>query len=106
MTPTILQMLVNRLTSLSTPPLRWTSANLLLFDFRLGVPIQDSYAFDGAAIPYTSSALASASSLELLQVESWTGTGSIEGLPAGQYFNNTYKALRMITDGNSFFYSK
>ena len=70
------------------------------------MPVQDSYAFDGAIIPYTSSALASTSSPELLQVESWTGTGSIEGLPAGQYFNNTYKALRMITDGSIFFYSK
>ena len=72
----------------------------------LGVPALSSYAFDGTVIPYTAAALSSAAPSELLQVESWTGTGSIEGLPAGQYYNNTYKALRLMSDGNDLFYSK
>jgi hypothetical protein len=71
----------------------------------LGVTAQDSYAFDGTAIPYTAAALGSNTYNELLQVEGWTGSGGVELVPAGEYFNNTYKALRLITDGNNFYYS-
>ncbi len=72
----------------------------------LGVPALASYQFDGAPIPYTASALGTTPQTELLNVEFWNGGGDPEGLPAGLYYNNTYKALRVISDGNSFFYSK
>lgn len=71
----------------------------------LGVPYQDSFAFDGTPIPYTEAALLSSSSRELVQVESWTGLGSLEGITEGLYYNNTYKSLRLISDGNNLFYS-
>lgn len=71
----------------------------------LGVTAQSSFAFDGTVIPYTAAALSSNTYNELLQVEGWTGTGGVELVPAGEYFNNTYKAMRFIGDGNSFYYS-
>ena len=72
----------------------------------LGVPAQASYAFDGAAIPYTAAALGGPSKAELVGVEFWNSLGDPEGLPAGLYYNNTYKTLRLMSDGNSFYYSK
>lgn len=71
----------------------------------LGVPDQDSHAFDGTPIPYTEAELSRSSSHELVQVESWTGLGSLEGITKGLYYNNTYKSLRLISDGNNLFYS-
>lgn len=72
----------------------------------MGISAQSSYALDGSPVPYTSAALGTSSKAELHNVEFWNGIGDPEGLPAGLYFNNTYKALRLIADGNSFFYSK
>ena len=72
----------------------------------LGVPVQASYAFDGAPIAYTSAALATSPKTELVNVEYWNSLSSPELLPAGEYYNNTYKALRLMSDGNSFYYSK
>lgn len=69
----------------------------------LGVPILDSYQFDGSPVPYTSSALTGSAKTELLTVEFWNGgAGTPEAVPAGEYYNNTYKALRAISDSSEF----
>jgi N-acetylglucosamine-6-sulfatase len=72
----------------------------------LDVPILNSYQFDGDVFPYTSSALGQTAKTELLTVEFWNGgPGSPEGVPDGEYYNNTYKALRVISDGSEFAHS-
>ena len=71
----------------------------------LGVPTEDGHAFDGSPIPYTADAISNAQPSELLQVESWTGSGGYQLLPGKLYYNNTYKSLRFITGGNNLFYS-
>ena len=72
----------------------------------LGVPEQDSFAFDGSPISYTSDALNTSPAVELVNVEFWNSLSNPELLPAGSYYNNTYKALRLMSDGHSFYYSK
>ena len=70
----------------------------------LGVPTRDD--FDGAPISYTADTLSNSSKHELVNVEFWTGTHHQPiGFKAGSYYNNTYKALRIISGNESFYYS-
>lgn len=71
----------------------------------LGIPLRDE--FDGAPIPYTSSDLGVVDKTELVNVEFWnSGSATPQMLTTGTYYNNTYKALRLLSDEYSFFYSK
>ena len=70
----------------------------------LDVPLRDD--FDGAPIAYSKTALQNSNKSELVNVEFWDAKGHHPlGLKANTYYNNTYKALRLKTDGESFFYS-
>lgn len=70
----------------------------------LGVPSRDD--FDGAPIAYTKDQLTATKKHEIVQVEFW---GSDSHSPLGAvmrpYFNNTYKALRMISEDYNLYYS-
>lgn len=69
----------------------------------LGVPILDSYQFDGSPVPYTSSEVSASARTELLTVEFWNGKGeSPQAVPGGLYYQNTYKALRAISDSSKY----
>jgi len=69
----------------------------------LGVPLQDD--FDGAPIAYTAEELRGSNKSELVNVEFWNAVATPIGVAAHEYYNNTYKALRLMSDDNSFFYS-
>lgn len=70
----------------------------------LGVPNRDD--FDGAPVAYTQDEISGSTKSELVNVEFWTGAGHIPiGFKAGSYYNNTYKALRLISGNESFYYS-
>jgi hypothetical protein len=70
----------------------------------LGVPLQDD--FDGAPIAYTQDELSSSNKSELVNVEFWnSGHSTPIGFKKEEYYNNTYKALRLMNDDQSFFYS-
>jgi hypothetical protein len=64
----------------------------------LGVPLRDE--FDGAPIAYTAQDLGIVNKTELVNVEFWN-SGS-----TGPEHNNTYKALRLISEEYSFLYTK
>lgn len=76
----------------------------------LGIPLRDE--FDGAPIAYTAEKVANTSKHELVNVEFWNSDYSQLGMAHTQvsiaykaYQNNTYKALRLISDEYSFLYS-
>jgi hypothetical protein len=69
--------------------------------------VSGDYQFDGSPVAYTSDELGdTAAQTELLTVEFWNSPAGVQEVPAGSYYNNSYKALRTISDGNSFYYSK
>lgn len=69
--------------------------------------------FDGAPIAYTDTELATSMKSELVNVEFWNAAQTPIGVKHHEYYNNTYKALRLMTSNNqangaageSFFYS-
>lgn len=65
----------------------------------LGLPLQNE--FDGAPIDYTSGGGQS----EFVNVEFWDSSITPQGMSGVQYYNNTYKALRWISEDNSFLYN-
>lgn len=69
----------------------------------LGVPLQGD--FDGAPIAYTEAELAGSNKSELVNVEFWNAGQTPIGVGNGEYYNNTYKALRLMSNNESFFYS-
>lgn len=69
----------------------------------LGVPLRDD--FDGAPMAYTQDALSNSIKNEIVQVEFWGGGIGPLGLNAKTYYNNTYKALRMLSDDYNLYYS-
>ena len=70
----------------------------------LGLPLRDE--FDGAPIAYTSDTLGSQDKTELVNVEFWnSGNQAPEAATPGSYYNNTYKALRLISDEYTFLYT-
>ena len=71
----------------------------------LGVPEQSRYEFDGAPIAYTAADIGSSTKTEQVTVEFWNSNQHPQGMEEGLYFNNTYKALRLISDDNSLYYS-
>ena len=69
----------------------------------LGLPLRDE--FDGAPIGYTADEVGSATKHELVNVEFWNSADAMAGLPPKDYYNNTYKALRLLSDEYSFLYT-
>ena len=70
----------------------------------LGVPLQDD--FDGAPIAYTSEELSSSNKSEMVNVEFWnSGSFTPIGFAQNLYYNNTYKALRLMSGNYSLYYS-
>lgn len=69
----------------------------------LGLPLQSE--FDGAPIAYTKEDLVSSTKHELVNVEFWSAGATPVGMHDGAYYNNTYKALRLISDDYSFLYT-
>ena len=70
----------------------------------LGLPLRSE--FDGGPIAYKSSDLGVTDKTELVNVEFWnSGVTAPEGLTPGSYYNNTYKALRLLSDEYSFLYT-
>ena len=70
----------------------------------LDVPLQHD--FDGAPIAYTQGDLSSSNKHELVNVEFWNSVGHTPiGFPRHQYYNNTYKALRLMSGDYSFLYT-
>ena len=70
----------------------------------LGLDLRDD--FDGSPIPYTSADLGVRTRNEMVNVEFWNaGTFTPIGFKHNSYYNNTYKALRMVTAEHSLFYS-
>ena len=70
----------------------------------MGLPLRDE--FDGAPIAYTQDTLSNSTKHELVNVEFWNADGHTPiGLQAGAYYNNTYKALRLMSGNESLFYS-
>ncbi len=69
----------------------------------LGLPLRDE--FDGQPIAYKSNDLAASDKTELVNVEFWNSEQRQPSVP-GSYANNTYKALRLISDEYTFLYTK
>ena len=73
----------------------------------LGVPLRPD--FDGAAVAYTSDAIKARSKTthEHVSVEFWDAgkPDGYRGSKANLYYDNTYKALRLVNFDNSFYYS-
>ena len=70
----------------------------------LGLPMRDD--FDGAPIAHTEESLLSSTKNELVNVEFWDAGGNTPiGLKAKDYYDNTYKALRLMSANESFYYS-
>ena len=70
----------------------------------LGVKARND--FDGASIAYTQQALMTSNKHELVNVEFWNSDGFHPvGFSKGSYYNNTYKALRLMDGNYSLFYS-
>ncbi|KAK5173343.1 uncharacterized protein LTR77_002024 [Saxophila tyrrhenica] len=69
----------------------------------LGVPLQDD--FDGQPIAYTEEQLSGSTKSEHVNVEFWNAGNTPIGLAKHDYYNNTYKALRLMSDEQSFYYS-
>lgn len=71
----------------------------------MDVPLRDE--FDGAPIAYTADAMMTSNKQELVNVEFWSSAGFTPiGVAKHSYYNNTYKALRLVSDDYSLFYSK
>jgi N-acetylglucosamine-6-sulfatase len=71
----------------------------------LGIPLRDE--FDGAPIAYKAKELGASDKTELVNVEFWnSGDKTPQAATPGSYSNNTYKALRLISDEYSFLYTK
>ena len=71
-----------------------------------GIDMRDN--FDGAPIHYTEDELKNPNDKhELVNVEFWNGAiGDVPvGMKPGLYGNNTYKALRLVSDNHSFLYT-
>lgn len=70
----------------------------------LGLPLRDD--FDGSPMPYTKETLSNTKKNEIVQVELW-GSKSHEPTGFGDrpFYNNTYKALRMLSNNYNFYYS-
>lgn len=69
----------------------------------LGLPLRDE--FDGAPIAHTEDALSSSNKSELINVEFWDFNFKPMALHKDSYYNNTYKALRLMSGNESLFYS-
>ena len=69
----------------------------------LGVDTRDN--FDGEPITYTQESMSGSTKNEMVNVEFWTSTGAPAGLSNSNYYNNTYKALRLLSGNESFYYS-
>lgn len=69
----------------------------------LGIDLRAN--FDGEPITYTQDTMAASNKSEMVNVEFWTSNGAPIGLNHGNYYNNTYKALRMLTGNESLYYS-
>lgn len=72
----------------------------------LGVPLRSD--FDGAPIAYTDIELAHSNKQELVNIEFWNMGDQVPSAYRhnGQYYNNTYKALRLMdNNSSSLFYS-
>ena len=69
----------------------------------LGVPLRPE--FDGAPIAYTNEELGTVDKHELVNVEFWNSGSHPVGVVNQKYYNNTYKALRLISDDYSFLYT-
>ena len=62
--------------------------------------------FDGAPIDYTQDELRNPNDKqELVNVEFWDGGDIPVGVSPGLYGNNTYKALRLVSEDYSFLYT-
>lgn len=70
----------------------------------LGVPARTE--FDGAPIAYSQQEILTSTKNELVSVEFWNGGAHTPiGFKHGSYYNNTYKALRLMSDDYSLYYS-
>jgi arylsulfatase A-like enzyme len=69
----------------------------------LGLPLRKD--FDGQPIAYTASDLSSSTKNEYVNVEFWNAKEDQEDTRQDNYYNNTYKSLRLQTAGESFYYS-
>lgn len=69
----------------------------------LGVDTRDN--FDGEPITYTEKTMSGSTKSEMVNVEFWTSGGAPAGLSHSNYYNNTYKALRLLSGNESFYYS-
>ena len=70
----------------------------------LRLPLRDE--FDRAPIAYTDRTMSTSDKYELVNVESWDSGHTPIGVQNSAYYNNTYKALRLVSNNYSFFYSK
>lgn len=66
----------------------------------LGIPLRDD--FDGAPIPYTEKALDGDPNTEAIGIEFWDAVPKKKG---HNYWDHTYKSLRLRTHDGSFYYS-
>ena len=75
----------------------------------LGVPLRPD--FDGAPIAYTKGDIKTRATVahEHVSVEFWDGGNKPDGYKGKKnsklYYDNTYKALRLVNGKNSFYYS-
>ena len=74
----------------------------------LGLPPRPD--FDGQAINVTNPTKPTFTSNELVNVEFWEMEPTVassdgDSVVSGMYYNNTYKSLRMMSAGQSFYYS-
>jgi arylsulfatase len=69
----------------------------------LGIPLRED--FDGAPIPYTSQALKEDTNSEVMTVEFWTALHPPVGFTRKEYYNNTYRAIRLASDHYSLYYA-
>ena len=62
--------------------------------------------FDGEPVAYTAEELYTSTKLEMVNVEFWNaGSPAPVGIGHNGYYNNTYKALRLVSGNYSLFYS-
>lgn len=71
----------------------------------LGLPLRPD--FDGQPMAYTTDQLSNITKNEYVNVEFWNAKEDEYIEPKGPYpyYNNTYKSLRLTTNGESFYYS-
>lgn len=69
----------------------------------LGVPLRDD--FDGAPIAYTNDELSTSTKHEIVNVEFWNADNAPIGVAGNYYYNNTYKAIRVMNNQYNLYYS-